>query len=213
MSGTTERVSRAPPAHIIVLEVDPILVNHKVNARIERRVRKAMRQLPDRPGAVVVPVISLLNHPHDQAAAVRFVRELFTRHPRWTRAGGVVLVTAGYATEQTGPTGLTPMVARLVPIANPNAPAERRLSERVFNRDTGAEALFDEWPAFQYVERLDRVPATELVEVRADGYYIDGIRFGPLSSSRDPAPFALLGVMGPKNGPAPSLRLRGKDRV
>lgn len=213
MSGKPAVVNRLPPAHIIVLEPDAALCNTKTNAVIEKQIKKALGQLKEHKGAVLAPVVSLLQYPHNQAEAVRHVRKLFRENPRWTLAGGVVLVTTGYAEAPQGGTGLTVSEPRLIPIPNPNAPEELRVNEGIFNTDVGDETLFDEWPTFPYIERLDPAPPTELVQIRADGFYIDGVRFGPLSSSPPGAPFALTGVRGSLKGLPPTLRLCGEGET
>jgi len=144
-SGSTQSVNYPRTVHAAVVEIDGAVLARFATKNIERWIRKAVRQLIRYDDdAVLVPVLNASRYPLDQARAYKYIKGIFTRHPRWGgRVGGVLLLLRGYG-EPDPITGLHATKIRFVGVENPLTPAERRLNPVLFNPVLQDEELYQE---------------------------------------------------------------------
>lgn len=175
-SGETKRVDRHPPAHVILIQISADVLLKESLQKLKGSYDEARKQLEEAPvQGVLVPVLNLTRFPHDQAATIKFFRELFNTRQAPT-PGGIVLATSDFPGPVRGQIGTT-YRRRLIPIPNPHSPEAQRLVERDFNADAGEEWLFQEHSSLLYFERLDKEPPNRLLEFRDGSIYVDGVRF------------------------------------
>ena len=167
------------PAHISIIEISEEVTMEIEKKKVEKSIKEASSQLSKFDDGIVVPVIDLSRYLHDQKSVIQHVKRLLddTEHPK--RIGGVLLITNSYEKDQLD-ANIDVRTPRIIPIANPLAPEEKRLNEKDFNLGYSDESAFSEPQVSISVEIMSAIPYSFEWGIEDDAVVINGYKYAEL---------------------------------